>query len=396
MRELTERSRRWVGDPHLRFALLAFLVGRLVVGAVAAIGWQLPHETPEYATEWAAQPPAHAWQAFFTGLERFDGQFYLQVASEGYEKGDASSAFFPLYPLLVRAVGVLIGGHWLLAATLVSSVALVVALTLLQKLTQRELGHELAGKTVVLLLAFPVAFFLYAPYAEALFLALSLGCFFYLRTGRWAAASVTAALASATRISGITLGAAIAIEAMQASGWWPRDRPAWLRLLRGLGCSCGALAGVAAYITWWGLQGSWHEPILAMSRDFDRHPSLPWNSLWQGMEQVRDTIADPLWLGFTVETGLGIGACVLGAVAVRRFAPAYGAFVITGLLQPLLTIVHGQPLTSVARYDMVLFPLFWVLAQTLQRPLAFAAYLALSSSFLCVLTIYFAAWHDVL
>ena len=393
---MTRRLLALVARPDVRFALLAFLVGRVAISLFAVVGWQLPHEQPEVATGWTAQPPDHAWEAAFTGLERYDAQYYLQIADHGYEAGDASSAFFPLYPLLIRVVGVALGGHWLLAATLVSNVSLVVALVLLQKLTARELGEVMSRPTVLLLLTFPVAFFLYAPYTESLFLALSLACMLMLRQGRWAPAALAGALATSTRITGVGLCAAMAVVAFGEAGWWPSGAARRRELARKLAWSVAASVGALSYFVWWGAHGSWREPMTAMSRDFGRSPSSPWQTLWEGAHQVASTGRNPVWFVFNVETVMAFGLLALGVVAIRRYPPAYGALVAVSLLMPLLTVVRGQPLTSVARYDMMAFPVFWVMAELCRRPLALVTAATLSSVFLGTLTLLFAAWHDVL
>ncbi len=52
---------------------------------------------------------------------------------------------------------------------------------------------------------FPMAFFFSAVYSESLFLALSVGCIWQARTGRWAWAGVLGGLAAAERNSGVML-----------------------------------------------------------------------------------------------------------------------------------------------------------------------------------------------
>ena len=389
------RITRQLALPDVRFALLAFLVGRVVVSLLAVIGWQLPHDPPEPAPHWAAQPPAHAWQAAFTGLEHYDAQWYLQIASDGYGPGDPSSAFFPLYPLLVRAVGVLVGGHWLLAATLVSNAALVVALVLLQRLTARELSPDLARPVVVLLLCSPVAFFLYAPYTESLFLALMLACLLQLRAGHWGWAALAAALASATRSTGALLGLVMAVEALRLTGWGPRDRASWALLLRRWAWSCIAGAGVAAYLLYWQLRGNRHAPTQALHW-FGREGETPWSVLWHGARKVVTMLDNPVAFPFNVESLLGFGALALGAVAVKRYAPPYKVLVLASLSVPLLLVIPQRPLTSIARYDLVVFPLFWALAELTRRRVVRLAVLASSATLLGFLTVLFASWHDVL
>ena len=45
--------------------------------------------------------------------ERWDTVWYLKIAEHGYTDY-GSTAFLPLYPLLIRVVGTLLGGHVLL------------------------------------------------------------------------------------------------------------------------------------------------------------------------------------------------------------------------------------------------------------------------------------------
>jgi hypothetical protein len=46
---------------------------------------------------------------------RWDGQWYLKIASEGYRVDDGSSAFFPLYPWIVTVMGWLAGERFIWA-----------------------------------------------------------------------------------------------------------------------------------------------------------------------------------------------------------------------------------------------------------------------------------------
>src|SRR5215210_8188518 len=59
-------------------------------------------------------------------LARWDSVWYLRIADSGYGDSAPRAAFFPLYPLLVRAVGTILGGSHgalLVAAYLVSLTA---------------------------------------------------------------------------------------------------------------------------------------------------------------------------------------------------------------------------------------------------------------------------------
>ena len=83
----------------------------------------------------------HGWQGVFTAFERQDALWFLRIATTGYAAGDGSAAFFPLYPLVVRAVSWIVGGHPLFAAMLVSNLAFFGSLVVLYDLTVREFSE---------------------------------------------------------------------------------------------------------------------------------------------------------------------------------------------------------------------------------------------------------------
>src|SRR3954452_19459149 len=138
-------------------------------------------------------------------LARWDSVWYLGIAHDGYS--GASSAFFPLYPLLVRAFAVSGSpGALLVSAYFVSLTSLFGALWLMHRLVALELGSDALARSAVMLLAvFPGALWFGVPYSESLFLLLSVGTFYAARTGRWWVAGALAALAAGTRSAGIVL-----------------------------------------------------------------------------------------------------------------------------------------------------------------------------------------------
>ena len=149
----------------LRYSALVYLGVRLGLFLVGLLGTALlPVLPPVGVPGWPATSPGESWHHVFTAWERHDALWFLRIAADGYRADDGSAAFFPLYPLLSRAVGSLLGGHWLLGAYVVSNVALVAALTVLHRLTALELSEPAARRTVLYLAVFPTAFFLYAPY----------------------------------------------------------------------------------------------------------------------------------------------------------------------------------------------------------------------------------------
>lgn len=153
----------------------------------------------------------------------FDSGFFLSIAEGGYWNAASllhmsTWAFFPLYPLFIRLVALLLGGNeisYASAGLLVSNLSALVAATYLYKLTSRELNKMIATRAVWYMLLFPLSFYLSAVYSESLFLALSISCIYYARMHRWWPAGVLGGLAALTRSQGVLLVLAVGWEYWQ-------------------------------------------------------------------------------------------------------------------------------------------------------------------------------------
>ncbi|MFQ6019690.1 MAG: mannosyltransferase family protein, partial [Dehalococcoidia bacterium] len=137
---------------------------------------------------------------FFDIWNRWDAPHYLRIAEVGYRDVGEDRlflVFFPLYPLTVRAFHLVIP-HYVVAGVAVSLAAAVVAGVLrysLARLDSDDAGEP--GRAVWYFFLFPTAYFLAAPYAEALFLTFVLASFLAARKGRWGWAAVAGTLATA-------------------------------------------------------------------------------------------------------------------------------------------------------------------------------------------------------
>jgi hypothetical protein len=307
-------------------------------------------------------------------LARWDSVWYLRIADSGYGDSAPRAAFFPLYPLLVRAVATPLGGSeaaLLVAAYALSLAAFLAALFLLHRLTELELGRRLAGPTLLLLAVFPAAVYFGVPYSESLFLLLAVGAFYAARTGHWAWAGVCAGLGSGTRSAGLLLLIPLVML------WWgsrprrPRDA-AWLAL---------APLGIAAYAAWLGLVEGDALRFLDVQAAWSRHLAVPLTGAWDGLVAAVDGVRQlasgsrtPVYFEVAAGDPFRIAAinvmlfvtlvfAVFACVGVwRRLPRAYGAWVAASLLLPLTFPVTPQPLMSLPRFVAVLFPLFMWLA----------------------------------
>jgi hypothetical protein len=91
---------------------------------------------------------------------------------------------------------------------------------------------------------------------------------------------------------------------------------------------------------------------------------------------------------------LALGA-VAGVGALRRLPVAYGAYAVAALALPLSYPVSPQPLASLPRYEVVLFPLFMWGALWLRRRRLTEPGVAALAVLLGLFTAEFATWRFV-
>src|SRR4029079_16706167 len=159
-------------------------------------------------------------------LSSWDGIWYMKLVRDGYPHhvqahvtyfiADARAAFFPAYPLLVRAVDTVLPGGDTLAALFSNFVLGAVAIFLLGVLARQMYGEQVAAKAMVLGAMFPGSFVLSCAYTEALLLVFAMGCLWCLMSRRCVAAGLLAALGTATRPNGLALVLACVVAAVMA------------------------------------------------------------------------------------------------------------------------------------------------------------------------------------
>lgn len=133
-----------------------------------------------------------------------DGVHYLSIAENGYFAYE--QAFFPVYPLLIKLVTHL--GWWSSgwSALIISHLGFVFGITGWY-LLGKELKLVSRPKDIWPILLFPTSFFYVAGYNESLFLALSVWSMWLMLKNKWFLGSVLAGIASGTRLFGVfTLG----------------------------------------------------------------------------------------------------------------------------------------------------------------------------------------------
>jgi Gpi18-like mannosyltransferase len=364
-----------------RLLWISVAVFVVVVHGVAYMGSCLlssPHQLG-----WDAKATAEALP-----LARWDAGWYRSIASDGYSwnqtTGVGNVAFFPLYPMLVRALAAS-GLPLFWAATVLSHLCFVAAVVLLQRLQARRSATPPDHSQLFALLTLPWAFFLLAPYSEALFLALALGAFLAAHDRRWGLVAFLGFLAGLTRLFGLALVPPLLLLAFRpespSSGF--RATPPLSRAL----AACAPGIGFAAFVTW--LAFRFRDPLAflhAQQRGWGRGSG--WAGLQASIRAIADHIRERGWLhsGPAVDllVLLMLIATVVYALRSRHLADA--AYVASGVA----LIVASGSLLSIGRYALVLFPVFGFLAVLGRRPTLWVAYLTLSSALQLYLILRFA------
>jgi Gpi18-like mannosyltransferase len=153
-------------------------------------------------------------QPYLWAWGNFDGEHYLSIAYQGYQS--LTYFFFPTYPLLIAFVAKFLGGSFkslAVSGLLISNISFYIALIGLWKLIKLDYKTEIARITLLLLLAFPTAFYFGSIYTESLFLALVVWSFYFARKRKWVAAGILGALLTATRVVGLAIVPALLVEA---------------------------------------------------------------------------------------------------------------------------------------------------------------------------------------
>jgi Mannosyltransferase (PIG-V) len=335
-------------------AAWALGVSRLLVwaaGAGAAALWGLSARVALFDPGAVTRPFGPAANALVAPLARWDSVWYLAIANDGYPANDVRrAAFFPLYPLLVRAANAVVGQP-IVAGAVVSLACFAVALVLLHRLTALEFGEPAARAAVWAIALFPGAVFFSAVYSEALYLALSVGCLYAARTGRWAWAGAAGALGAATRSAGVLLVVPLAILWLARGERQARDA-AWIALMpAGLVVFCAVLgAGGGDALAPFHAQDIWF-----------RHFAGPFVGVWDGTTAAwrgLHDLGEPAARADVVLFCFLVPAIPAVVGVLRRLPTAYGAYVLAALALPLSYPVGPQPLMSLPRFLAVLFPLF--------------------------------------
>ena len=318
---------------------------------LARDGWST---IPPLADHGAAFPLVGVWQ-------RWDACWYTKIATYGYESNENSVNFWPLFPLLTGLVGRLLLGAMALGGLVVASLAYIVAMTGLRRLVAFDFDDRTALTTIVAISIFPTAFFFFAPFTESLFLATAVWAILGARRRWWAVAAIAGLLASLTRIQGVFLVLPLGWEALmwwRDAGWRIRHRPlppAGM-ILRPAVAVLAPAVGFAGFLVFSSTVAG-QTPLDTQEVWGGKNFHPPWEVVeasWRWAVERHDPLQalNMICLVFFALVTL---------VGLRRVPVAYSLFAIPQIIL-VGSRIQPTPLTSTARYLLVVFPVFVLLA----------------------------------
>lgn len=336
----------------------ASVVGlRLMVGLVLAKAAVTIIPVRGIAPSNGASPSSLPWSFI-----HWDALFFLRVAEHGYDPSFREGAsVFPVYPLATRLVARslhLSYGHAGLLVSWVCTFLAAWAVIEIGRLIWPDAVHHY--RAAVLLVWFPASVFLFAPYSEAIFVALLAWTFVAWLKGHIYWAAGLAAIASAARPEGAVLGAALALTLLL--------RRQYLKFLAvGLISELGV---VTATLFFWARYHHLFEQVRVQQEGWHRHFSWPFHPLvWSIDSIVRGrAVATPSVESNTIAVFLlddlmivaGVAACIWLVGRVRS-DPQLLALATFGVLYMLVVVSNGpfgKTPESAARIIMCVVPLY--------------------------------------
>lgn len=202
-------------DLSTRSLVFGYAVLYLVLGVVLQLGQASPlrEGQPLLGLDFAFRGPG-----WVDGFYRWDSDWYMSIVTQGYYFNpglQSSVAFFPGYPLVVRAVAALVGNPEL-AGHLVSVGAGVAAVVLFRGWARRRLPTRAPTFATIALMLYPFGVFLYGMvYGDALFLAATVAAFVLLERDLPVAAGLVGAVATASRPVGVAVTVGLMIRVLE-------------------------------------------------------------------------------------------------------------------------------------------------------------------------------------
>jgi hypothetical protein len=293
--------------------------------------------------------------------QRFDTNWYVSIAERGYGVIPDDIHFPPLYPLLVKLFARFFGDGFV-AGMVVSGLATLMCLKMLYDLFQSWEGKSLqkssASRGLVYFLIFPASFFLFGAYTEGLFIVTAILALQCMKKGQWLYSGIWISCATLIRLQGIAL-----FLPLLYCMW--NDRKILRRLSAFTGL-CLASIGILVYVSLRAIIGSGGNVIPLAENNLYARMAFPWDNFIYAFRILTPGSMNYIDILNLVVSLLFLALIVLG----WKYVPfEYNLYLIATYLVLTMRVVDTQPLNSMLRYVLTLFPSFYVLGIWGKHPL---------------------------
>jgi len=299
-----------------------------------------------------ASPYPNAWLGLW---QRFDVNWYTTVAEKGYGSIPGDDHYPPLFPLLIRLIKPITGNAFL-AGLIISHIATLYALKLLYDLYTQWEGNLAGRNTLLYFLIYPTSFYLFSAYTESLFLVTTLLALRAMQGKSWNWAGFWVFCAISTRLQGAAL-----LLPMLYLMW--KDTPLLGKIQHWAG-SVFAGTGMLFYLF---LRSTQVTDTAIPFSEPDWHARLvpPWETYAYAVRTLLSGKFNYIdFLNWFIMT-LFIVLLLLGW---RKIPMEYNLYTAFSLLIISIRIVETQPLISMSRYSLTLFPVFLTISAVDKSP----------------------------
>jgi hypothetical protein len=346
---------------------------------------------------------------FYDLFVRSDSGFYLGLAQNGYPQGVPSEiahtaagtpvpdviayaqwAFFPLYPAVISTGAVLepfLSTHnaLVLMGYLISNFSFFVAVYFFYKISSKHFDKKVALASTVFFSFFVGGLYYSGVFSEALFMALSLGAFYFMEENKLVTAVFLGFLASFTRSIGFLIFIPFAVLAI--NHLLKRHNPEARKLF------LAAVLVASPYLLWnivgYFMTGVFPVHVIAHDSNWGMYPPL--------LSQFSGFYVAPIPPSVELFYVIGLAVMLIPMVyfitevntvfTVEAETLGYWAFY-GGLL--CMCIFFNATIFSILRYAVPLLPMYWVLAKIYtKKPVVGCIFLGIWLAMLVVGIYYF-------
>lgn len=295
--------------------------------------------------------PLNPQKGFLEIFKNWDGGHYLGIAEFGYSE-NFQLAFFPLYPLLIKGLNLLIN-NFTYSGLIISFISIYLSLIILYRLALFDFSKKAAWNALILFLIFPTSLYLILAYSESLFLLFSLVTFYFFRKylksnekKNLYLAILFSSLSTLTRISGLAIVSSLIFWLILNK----KFKKNWeiIFSLSGILIICFLnFAQTGNFLYFLEAQEHWQRWF------------APLGGLWEVLLKISSTqinFWDINWFINLIFFVFGFGMVFR---SLRFFPKYYFFFGFISLLIPL----YSSSLASFPRFVLPIFPIFFVLVK---------------------------------